>query len=75
MRNAEIHGRIEDGRMYLEVRCDGDYKYMLEMMDVLHCIGCTDLNNGEYMVDDVTPSWMDCVYWANGKLPKGEINV
>lgn len=68
----ERHGKIENGRLRLECRCDGTYAFMYEMLEVLKGIGCTDIQRGEYMLDNTEPPWMDCVYWCSGKLPEGD---
>ena len=62
--------KVENGRLCLSVLCDSTIFFLLEMVEFLEEIGCTDIQTESYEENDDLYGWR---YKASGKMPKNMI--
>ena len=62
------NGYVEDRRMHLSVLCDSTAYFLLEMVNFLKAIGCTDIQTEGYVENDGVYGYR---YKASGIMPNG----
>lgn len=72
--NARID---ENNRIHIQCLCDSTFLFLQEMVMVLRCLGCTDIQTSDEIVTEGIPEnkpWCNCLYKASGLLPEMQKN-